>query len=104
MTSRDAEADASIVSIMGYTARFESALAFAARLHATQVRKGGDVPYVGHLLGVAAIAIEHGATEDEAIAALLHDAIEDQGGKATEEIIKRLFGDAVAEIVRGCTD
>ncbi len=86
------------------SARFESALVFAARLHAQQLRKVSNVAYISHLMAVAAIAIEHGADEDEAIAALLHDAIEDQGGKATEEMICRLFGEKVADIVRGCTD
>src|SRR5205823_14149785 len=84
--------------------RFEEALAFAARLHAGQTRKGGAVPYVAHLLAVAAIALEHGAGEDAAVAALLHDAIEDQGGAATREEIRRRFGDAVVAIVDGCTD
>lgn len=69
-----------------------------------QVRKGVQTPYIGHLLGVASLVIEHGGDEDEAIAALLHDAVEDQGGKATESVIKRMFGKRVAEIVRGCTD
>src|SRR5947209_18212527 len=84
--------------------RFEEALAFAARLHASQTRKGGAVPYVAHLLAVAAIALEHGAGEDAAIAALLHDAVEDQGGAATREEIRRRFGDAVAAVVDGLTD
>jgi (p)ppGpp synthase/HD superfamily hydrolase len=84
--------------------RFEEALAFAARLHANQTRKGGAVPYVAHLLGVTAIALEHGAGEDAAIAALLHDAVEDQGGAATRDEIRRRFGDAVTAIVDGCTD
>jgi (p)ppGpp synthase/HD superfamily hydrolase len=89
---------------MPYTSRFDTALSFAARLHAGQVRKGTEIPYVSHLLAVASIAIEHGAGEDEAIAALLHDAVEDQGGTATEEVIRRMFGSTVADIVRGCTD
>ena len=89
---------------MTYSSRFEEALAYAARLHAQQVRKGTDIPYVSHILGVASIAIEHGADEDEAIAALLHDAVEDQGGAATAAEIRRRFGDRVAEIVKGCTD
>jgi GTP pyrophosphokinase len=84
--------------------RFEDALRFAARLHATQTRKGSETPYVGHLLAVAAIAIEAGADEDEAIAALLHDAVEDQGGKPTLRRIRRRFGNRVARIVKGCTD
>lgn len=84
--------------------RFTDALTFATQLHANQTRKGGKVPYIAHLLGVASIALEHGANEDEAIAALLHDAIEDQGGAATREEIRRRFGDTVTEIVDGCTD
>ena len=83
--------------------RFERALAFAARLHARQRRKGTTIPYVAHLLGVASIALEHGANEDEAIAALLHDAVEDQGGAPTLERIRRRFGNRVADIVDGCT-
>lgn len=84
--------------------RFDQAVAFAARLHAKQVRKGTRIPYLAHLLSVAALALEHGAGEDEAIAALLHDAIEDQGGAPTREEIRRRFGDAVTAIVDGCTD
>jgi (p)ppGpp synthase/HD superfamily hydrolase len=89
---------------MLYTPRFETALSFAARLHANQTRKGISTPYIGHLLGVASLVIEHGGDEDEAIAALLHDAVEDQGGKATESVIRRMFGKKVTDIVRGCTD
>jgi (p)ppGpp synthase/HD superfamily hydrolase len=84
--------------------RFTDALTFATQLHATQTRKGSGVPYIAHLLAVASIALEHGANEDEAIAALLHDAIEDQGGAATREKIRRRFGNTVTEIVDGCTD
>lgn len=86
------------------SSRFETALAFAARLHSGQVRKGGSIPYVSHLLAVASLVLEHGGGEDEAIAALLHDAIEDQGGAPTREVIRRLFGNHVVEIVDGCTD
>jgi GTP pyrophosphokinase len=86
------------------TDRFEEALVFAARLHSQQLRKGTTVPYVAHLLGVASIALEHGADEDEAIAALLHDAVEDQGGAPTRELIRRSFGERVASIVDACTD
>ncbi len=64
--------------------RFEDALTYAAKLHARQIRKGSGVPYIAHLMGVASIALEYGADEDEAIAALLHDAIEDQGGAEAE--------------------
>ncbi|MBW4454544.1 MAG: HD domain-containing protein [Nostoc indistinguendum CM1-VF10] len=84
--------------------RFTTALTYATQLHANQVRKGSGVPYIAHLLGVASIALEYGANEDEAIAALLHDAIEDQGGAATREEIRRRFGDNVTAIVDGCTD
>lgn len=89
---------------MKLSERFTDALVFATELHANQTRKGGGVPYIAHLMGVASIALEHGANEDEAIAALLHDAIEDQGGAATREEIRRRFGDTVTEIVDGCTD
>ncbi len=84
--------------------RFTTALIYATQLHANQVRKGSGVPYIAHLLGVASIALEYGANEDEAIAALLHDAIEDQGGAATREEIRRRFGENVTAIVDGCTD
>lgn len=86
------------------TARFEEALAFAAHLHREQLRKGSGVPYVAHLLSVCALALENGADEDEAIAALLHDAIEDQGGDVARQEIRRRFGERVASIVDGCTD
>jgi GTP pyrophosphokinase len=84
--------------------RFNQALTFAAELHANQQRKGSGVPYIAHLLGVTSIALEYGANEEEAIAALLHDAIEDQGGAATGAEIRRRFGDNVATIVEACTD
>lgn len=84
--------------------RFSDALVYAAQLHAKQMRKGSGAPYVSHLLRVAGMALEHGADEDEAIAALLHDAIEDQGGAATRDAIRRRFGQRVVEIVDGCTD
>lgn len=89
---------------MTLSARFEEALIFATRLHAGQTRKGTQIPYISHLLAVTGIVLEHGADEDEAIAALLHDAVEDQGGRATLEEIRDRFGDRVAEIVTGCTD
>lgn len=84
--------------------RFIEALAYTAELHARQRRKGTDVPYIAHLLGVAAIVLEDGGDEDEAIAALLHDAVEDQGGLPTLAIIGERFGERVAAIVQGCTD
>jgi (p)ppGpp synthase/HD superfamily hydrolase len=86
------------------TSRFEEALVYAAQLHKTQKRKGSGTPYISHLIAVTAIVLEHGGGEDEAIAALLHDAIEDQGGAATRKEIRRRFGDRVTEIVDGCTD
>lgn len=84
--------------------RFDEALAYASELHRRQVRKGGGAPYVSHLLAVSALALEYGADEDEAIAALLHDAVEDQGGRPTHAAIERRFGERVAAIVDGCTD
>ncbi len=89
---------------MIYGERFEEALKYAARLHRAQVRKGTNTPYVTHLLAVAAIVGENGGTEDEVIAALLHDAVEDQGGAPTREEIRRRFGDAVAGIVDEVSD
>ena len=89
---------------MELTQRFSEALAYAAKLHAAQKRKLSGAPYVSHLLRVAGIVLEHGADEDEAIAALLHDAVEDQGGAKTLEEIRRRFGPRVAEIVAACSD
>ena len=86
------------------SSRFDDALAFAVDLHREQPRKGTGVPYVSHLLSVAALVLEHGGTEDQAIAALLHDAVEDQGGRPTADRIRERFGDLVAGIVDGCTD
>lgn len=86
------------------TARFHRALVYAARVHARQFRKGTARPYIGHLLGVTSIVLTHGGDEDEAIAALLHDAVEDQGGKPRLREIQRKFGARVARIVEGCTD
>src|SRR5580658_3136535 len=83
---------------------FAEALTFAAHLHGAQTRKGGDVPYVSHLLCVAGLVLEFGGSEDEAIAALLHDAVEDQGGQLTLERIRRRFGSTVADIVEACSD
>ena len=83
---------------------FNQALLYAHKLHREQPRKGKDVPYIGHLLGVASLVLECGGDEEMAIAALLHDAVEDQGGTPTLEEIRRLFGARVAHIVDGCTD
>jgi (p)ppGpp synthase/HD superfamily hydrolase len=86
------------------TARFTEALGYAANLHARQIRKRTRRPYIGHLLGVTSIVIEYGGDEEMAIAALLHDAVEDQGGLARLREIRRKFGKRVARIVDGCTD
>jgi (p)ppGpp synthase/HD superfamily hydrolase len=86
------------------SARVRNALSYAATLHAKQQRKISGVPYVAHLLAVAALVMEHGGNEDETIAALLHDAVEDQGGLPTLDEIRRRFGSTVANIVEGCTD
>ena len=85
-------------------ARFLAAVALAAELHDGQVRKGTGVPYLSHPLGVASLVLEAGGTEDEAIAGLLHDAVEDQGGLATLEHIRAEFGDRVADVVLACSD
>jgi (p)ppGpp synthase/HD superfamily hydrolase len=84
--------------------KFTEALVYATELHASQIRKGSGIPYIAHLLGVASIALEYGANESEAIAALLHDAIEDQGGAKIRDEIQQRFGETVAQIVEGCTD
>jgi (p)ppGpp synthase/HD superfamily hydrolase len=84
--------------------RFEQALLFATRKHAGQHRKGTAVPYVAHLLGVAGLVLEAGGDEDLAIAALLHDVVEDCGGAPVLKEIRRRFGKRVAHIVDGCTD
>lgn len=85
------------------TDRFTRAVDYARIGHAAQVRKGTTIPYLTHLLGVAALVIEHGGSEDQAIAGLLHDLIEDCG-EHHEAIIRAMFGDPVADIVVACTD
>jgi GTP pyrophosphokinase len=86
------------------TGRFDEAFAYAHEAHASHVRKGSGTPYLGHLMGVASIVIDDGGSEDEAIAALLHDAAEDSGGRARLEDIRARFGERVAKIVEDCTD
>lgn len=86
------------------TSRFEAALVYAHQVHRGQMRKGTGIPYIAHILGVAAIALEYGATEEQAIGALLHDAAEDGGGEATLAEIRAKFGDEVGDIVLGCSD
>lgn len=89
---------------MNLSSQFDQALHYATLIHAHQKRKGTEIPYLAHLLGVASIALEHGANEEEAIGALLHDAGEDAGGEGRIADIRQRFGDAVAEIVAECTD
>jgi (p)ppGpp synthase/HD superfamily hydrolase len=86
------------------TSRYADALAFTAAAHREQTRKGTAIPYLSHLMSVSALVLEYGGDEDQAIAGLLHDAIEDQGGVAMEAQIRDRFGDRVAQIVRACTD
>jgi (p)ppGpp synthase/HD superfamily hydrolase len=86
------------------TTRFGDAVVYAAAAHAGQVRKGTGIPYVSHVLEVAALVIAHGGDEDQAITGLLHDVPEDTGGRASLDDIRRRFGDAVADMVDGCTD
>jgi GTP pyrophosphokinase len=89
---------------MKLSPRFEEALSYATRLHSQQERKVDGTPYVLHLLGVCSLVLEYGGGEVEAIAALLHDAVEDQGGAPRLREIRERFGDEVAAIVDGCSD
>jgi (p)ppGpp synthase/HD superfamily hydrolase len=84
--------------------RFDAALIYAATLHRTQVRKGSEVPYLAHLIAVAGLVLEHDGDEELAIAGLLHDAVEDQGGDPIAMEIRARFGDRVADVVLGCSD
>lgn len=86
------------------TSRLSEALVYASWLHAAQVRKGSSIPYLAHLLAVVSIVLDYGGNEDEAIAAVLHDAVEDQGGLPTLEEIRKRFGPVVANIVAGCSE
>ncbi|GAG78041.1 unnamed protein product [marine sediment metagenome] len=86
------------------TSRFERAFEVVNQLHAEQYRKGSNVPYISHLLAVSALVLEDGGDEDQAIAALLHDAVEDQGGLETLRFIEGHFGQRVARIVKDCSD
>src|SRR3974390_2289853 len=92
----------SVASVL--TDRFDRALLYATHVHGGQVRKGTTIPYVAHLLAVAATVLEYGGSEDLAIAGLLHDAVEDQGGEPRLADIRNRFGDRVANIVRSCSD
>src|SRR5215471_10142065 len=84
--------------------RFDHALPFVAQVHRNQERKKSGIPYISHLMGVAAIVLDYGGDEDMGIAALLHDAAEDHGGRAMLNSIDLMFGKRVAKIVDGCTD
>ncbi len=84
--------------------RFDRALVYATQVHAGQLRKGTPIPYIAHLLAVAALVLEHGGDEDQAIAALLHDAAEDHGGEVRLADIRGRFGGTVEAIVRECSD
>jgi len=83
--------------------RFDHALLFAAQVHRNQDRKRSGIPYVSHLLGVASIVLDYGGDEELAIAALLHDAAEDHGGRAMLHTIEQMFGPRVSKVVDGCT-
>src|SRR5262249_19328403 len=85
------------------TTRFDEAVVYAHAVHVGHARKVTGAPYIGHLMGVLSIVIDDGGSEDEAIAALLHDAAEDCGGRERLEDIRARFGDAVAKIVENCT-
>jgi (p)ppGpp synthase/HD superfamily hydrolase len=89
---------------MELTSRFDAAFVLASELHRTQMRKSSVIPYLSHLMAVSALVLENGGTEDEAIAALLHDAVEDQGGQPTLERIRAEFGDDVADMVSALSD
>lgn len=79
-------------------------MSFAAEVHATQVRKGKNEPYLSHVLMVAALTAHYGGDEDQIMAAALHDAVEDQGGEPVAVEIGRRFGPRVEQIVRECSD
>jgi len=89
---------------VAYSQRLIDAFTYAADLHADQTRKGTGVPYITHLMAVGALVGEHGGSEDQVIAALLHDAVEDQGGKRTLDAIRTRFGEPVAEYIAACSD
>lgn len=84
--------------------RFVEAFEYAFNLHRRQTRKGNRTPYLAHLMAVSALVLQDGGSEDEAIAGLLHDAVEDQGGLPVLEAIRLRFGERVAQIVAGCSD
>jgi (p)ppGpp synthase/HD superfamily hydrolase len=98
------QTDGETMAVTQLTERFTNAVDYARVLHAADVRKGTTIPYFAHVMAVAAIVLEHGGTEDQAIAALLHDAGEDHGGTARIADIRTEFGAAVADIVAACSD
>ena len=100
MTKKTAPATPSVM----LTPRYTAALDYAAAIHGTHVRKGTDTTYLSHLLGVSSLVLEAGGSEDEAIAGLLHDAVEDAGGMPRAANIRAHFGDRVADIVLACSD
>ena len=89
---------------MTLTQRYADAVAYASIAHATQTRKGTDLPYICHLLGVSSLVLEAGGDEELAIAGLLHDVAEDQGGDRRLDDVRKRFGDRVADIVEACSD
>jgi (p)ppGpp synthase/HD superfamily hydrolase len=93
-----------LTSVTPLTDTFDRALIYGTHVHGGQARKGTSIPYVAHLLAVAATVLEYGGSEDMAISALLHDAVEDQGGEPRLADIRNRFGDRVADIVRSCSD
>lgn len=84
--------------------RFSKAFEFAFKAHAGQARKASTIPYIAHLMGVASLVLEAGGDEDLAMAALLHDVVEDCGGMPMLKEVRNRFGSRVAAIVDGCTD
>ena len=86
------------------TDRYAQAVLYASTIHGTHVRKGTNISYLSHLLGVSSLVIEAGGDEDQAIAGLLHDAVEDAGGLAQAKVIRKRFGKRVTKIVLACSD
>ncbi|HEX3794737.1 MAG TPA: HD domain-containing protein [Acidimicrobiales bacterium] len=89
---------------MELTERFDRGLQLASDLHRSQKRKSTEIPYITHLMAVASLVLENGGSEDEAIAGLLHDAVEDQGGPVTLELIRSEFGNEIADYVQALSD
>ena len=89
---------------MNFNSKFKEALSYSYDLHRNQTRKGTLIPYTSHLMTVSSLIMEHGGDQEQAIAGLLHDAVEDQGGQNTLNEIRKKFGDKVANIVSDCTD